>query len=39
MIDVNEAAHAVGHQDLMRRFVGDAIQAREERLAPGSGAA
>ena len=36
MIDVDEAAHAVGHQHLMRRFVGDALQAREQRLAPGA---
>jgi hypothetical protein len=32
MVDVDEAAHAVGHQHLMRGFVGDAIQAREQRL-------
>ena len=33
VIDVNESAHAVGHQHLMRRLVGDSIQARQQRLA------
>ena len=34
MVDVDVAAHAVGHQDLMHRVEGDAIQALQQRLAP-----
>ena len=36
MIDVDVAAHSVGDQHLMRGLVGDPVQARQQRLAPGT---
>ena len=36
MVDVDEAAHAVRHQDLMHRLVGDSIQPHQQGFAPGA---